>query len=282
MSVARVFLVVLAALAVSACDLSGVLERVIPDDARETVDRARNAILDADRDALEAITPPETSPAVLDNAIAQITSMLPSGETPDVSLSGAHISTSQVIGEDSVQTLDLVYLAAYESGNRRLELRIQKTGESPWHLTWYNLLEAGNHSGLSLDWGSNASKQNIALAASLGSFSLILLTLFASFRFKRVKRRILWSILILAAYPVFAFNWTDQTWTLIAPAITSTETTTHFNLVSLTFFGAGFADFSPLEAAELRFAVPFGALLFWYRVLRGGPTRKPLPADAAG
>lgn len=286
MRLASVFVCLIAAIGLGGCLPSETfLEEFIAEEARPTVDASVTAIIDRDFDRLMNMAPDGATPEQAELIAEFINTNLPEGEASQIRLAGANSFTSQTMGDAANVTLSLTYLLTYEADDYRLDLRFEKQGDARWTFNWLNISSlsgADAHERIDFNFAGMSPERKIALAAALGSFSFIVFTLIASFRIKRIKRRIIWTVLIICAYPVFQFNWSTQAWSIVAPVITSSETATYFNLIELSFFGAGFMDYAPLEPALVTAALPLGALFFWYRVLRGGPTRKSLtPAPTA-
>ena len=265
---------ILAGLCLASCQNESVLDSLIPDDARPVTELAVESLAARDLEQLRPAFPPSATPEQVTQLETEVFPLIPDVEFDAPRLLGAHATMSASTSQGTSQRLELVYLLPHETESLRLELLFVKADDNAWYLTWLNVLEAANHPPLSLEWSSNSAARNLALVLPMTCLTFILVTFIASFRFNRIKRRILWSVFILCAYPVFAFNWSTETWQLIAPAVRVTESGTVFNLISLTLLGSGFEDFSPLEPATIQTGIPLGALLFWYRVVRGGPTRK--------
>ncbi len=274
----RLYVLCLVALAgglLAACQSESLVESFIPEDARPIVEQSVQGLVNRDMATLREVIPAGASDEQLSNLEASLPTFFPPASYGDARLVGANRTVETRLSSGTLDRLELVYVVPSDDGDRRLELVLQKVGENAWRLTWMNAFEAPNHPSISLDREANSSARNLALLVPISSLGFVLITLIASFRFKRIKRRILWTLFILSSYPVFEFNWTQEVWTMVAPAMTSTENGAHFNLISLTLLGAGFEDFAPLEAARITAGFPLGALFFWYRVMRGGPTRKP-------
>lgn len=259
----------------AACQSEQIIEAFVPEDARPVAEQSVDGLINRDMAMLRAVVPDGATEEQLASLEATLPTLFPLADYGEPKLVGANRSLQRQTDSEPLDRLELVYLVPSDDGDRRLELVLQMVGENTWRLTWLNAFEAEHHPSVSLDWETNSFTRNMALLLPLASFTFVLGTLIASFRFKRIKRRILWTVFILSSYPVFEFNWSTEIWTMVAPAITSSEGSVDFKLISLTFLGAGFEDYAPLEAALITVGFPFGALFFWYRVMRGGPTRKP-------
>jgi len=271
----QLLIATIAALFLAGCDVDEIVELAVPEDANERVDRGRDAVLQRDFEGLRSVTAAAATDEQITTLIEVVDSVLPQEEPDQVRLAGFNSRVLTTASSGRSATLSLTYTLDYSGDLYRLDMRFEQIGESPWYLTWIHTAEAELHTPMSFDMTDLQVGQSLAIVGLFAVPGFILLTFIASFFFRRIKRRILWSLFMLAGtYPVFSFNWTTQTWTMISPMINTTDGAAHFELFSFKLLGAGFENYTPLQPAIIELAIPIGALLFWYRVMRGGPTRK--------
>lgn len=265
----------IAAFCLAGCDVDDLVELAVPENAKERVESGRDAVLQRDLEGLRSVTAAAATDEEITTLIEFIDSVLPQDEPDEVRLAGLNSRGLTTTSSGRSATLSLTYTLDYSGELYRLDMRFEQIGESPWYLTWIHTTAAELHTPMSFDLEDLSIGQTLAIAGLFAVPGFILLTFVASFLFRRVKRRILWTLFILAgAYPVFSFNWTTQTWTMISPMISTTDGAANFEFFGFKLLGAGFENYTPLQPAIIELAIPIGALLFWYRVMRGGPTRK--------
>lgn len=273
----QLLIATIAAFLLAGCDIDDALEASLPEDAKERVDRGREAILQRDMEGLRNVTSDAASEDEIAAVIELVDSVLPPGPPDDVQLAGVQVMRATSTSAGRTGTLSLAYTLDYADETYRLNMRFQKAGDSPWYFTWVDTAVAERHTGMSFDFATLNNQETVAIAGLFAIPGFVLLTFISSLLYRRVKRRILWSLFILAgAYPVFSFDWTKQVWAMTSPMITAGEGGALFDIFSFKLLGAGFQDYAPLEPAIIELAIPIGALLFWYRVMRGGPTRKEM------
>lgn len=274
-----VLLLICAAIGLGSCSRSGLYERFIAEDLRNDVQEVVTAIEHRDTDRLvQAFGPQAETEAFRARLEAFYPEMPPGDWVSEPSVAGAHRNWSQTMGQDERNTQSVVLTTETLDSSIRIDLIFYKTGDAPWYLQNMNVYEFEAHSGIfGLSVSDLSPGRSLALALALTSFGLITFTFIASFFFKKLKRRILWPLFILVGYPQFVFNWTTEAWTLTSPTLRVTENGFNLNVFNISIFGAGFVDNSPVEPALLSIGLPIGALLFWWRVSRGGPPRKAEP-----
>lgn len=271
----QLLIATIAAFCLAGCDVDDLVELAVPENAKERVESGRDAVLQRDFEGLRSVTAAAATDEEITTLIEFVDSVLPQDEPDEVRLAGFNSRGLTTTSSGRSATLSLTYTLDYSGELYRLDMRFEQIGESPWYLTWIHTTAAELHTPMSFDLEDLSIGQTFAIAGLFAVPGFILLTFLASFLFRRVKRRILWSLFILAgAYPVFSFNWTTQTWTMISPRISTTDGAANFEFLSFKLLGAGFENYTPLQPAIIELAIPIGALLFWYRVMRGGPTRK--------
>lgn len=271
----QLLIATIAAFCLAGCDVDDLVELAVPENAKERVESGRDAVLQRDLEGLRSVTAAAATDEEITTLIEFIDSVLPQDEPDEVRLAGLNSRGLTTTSSGRSATLSLTYTLDYSGELYRLDMRFEQIGESPWYLTWIHTTAAELHTPMSFDLEDLSIGQTLAIAGLFAVPGFILLTFVASFLFRRVKRRILWTLFILAgAYPVFSFNWTTQTWTMISPMISTTDGAANFEFFGFKLLGAGFENYTPLQPAIIELAIPIGALLFWYRVMRGGPTRK--------
>ena len=274
--IACVLLVLTAGL--SGCQKSEFFESFIAEDIRAPMRDVLDAVQARDSDRLIAHFGPQADTDAFRAELDTFFGEIPQGRwqhEPEVA--GAHRNWSQTFGEEKQENQSIVLTTETDATPVRIDLVFTRIGEAPWRLQNINIHAYTPNPGILGNQGDMTHARLAATALALTSLALILFTLVASFRFKRIKHRILWSLFIVVGYPAFAFDWTEQAWRLVSPSIATTGNGWNVSLLNISFFGAGLIDNTPVEPAVISVGVPIGALLFWYRVMRGGPTRKAGP-----
>ena len=270
-----VCLVLVLAAGLAGCRKSDIYESFVAEDLRETRTSALEAVESRDTEALIRHFGDWADTEEFRGRLDAFLAGMPAGEWLDTpELAGAHRSRSQVVGGQPLDNQSLVYITRTGAEHVRIDLTFTRTGDQPWALHHVNAYAFQPNPGISFTDGTMTPVRLASLAAVLANFTFVMITLIATFRFRRIKRRILWPLFIIAGFPVFGFNWTSEAWYLVAPGISSSEAGVYFRFLEITFFGASFVDASPVAPVILELGVPIGAILFWYRVMRGGPTRK--------
>jgi hypothetical protein len=277
----RVLILVLASLFVSACSMENFIEAFMPEDARAEFDELVEAVDARDAEAMIAMAPADYDAELVTAQIEQMLAALPDAERTGGSLAGAHFSTRSSTNTGSASQASWVMRLDYPGESWRLEAVMVRIGDGDWTLNGADLTRIENQPVLSAAFTSPVRAFYMLLALALPVF--ILFTLVVFFRTPMVKRRILWTVFILVGYPTVLVNWTTLDITLLSPALHSTQNGVVFQFLDIAFFGAGYESGMGIEPTTLTLALPIGALFFWYRRSKGGPTRKsPVSPPAAG
>lgn len=275
MVVLRVLLVVMS-FGLVGCNWSGTLdETLLPDEARPVFDAAKALVLEGDQDSIAPHWYPEVDLATIPGIIEQIQGILPDAPAESVDL----VNIARFSGEDptlgSFSQITVTYIARWPDQHFSLVAQVTRLEEGPWQLNRFRIdpINAALEGPATIeDWGLARS---IWVGITALVIAFILLTLVSLYRFRRVKRRILWTIFIIAGcFPVFAMDWATASWWLESPALHSTEGTFRLSLFEFKILGAAFARAGIHAPWIAEVCVPIGALFFWYRVMRGGPTRR--------
>ncbi|WP_323762169.1 hypothetical protein [Maricaulis sp.] len=275
MSIIRILVTVLA-FSLGGCQLyQSALDRIIPDDARPMLAAAQALAIDGDTEPVAAHWHPDLDTSRLPTLLDNIATIKPTSPLSSISLVGAHRNMSASTGSASVSRLTVVYQLHWPETDLSLSLMLMRTGDAAWQITHFNLTEidrsAAGPDGVD-SWGLS---RLLWVGLSMSIVAFVLITTISLYRFKRVKRRILWTIFILAGcFPVLAMDWATTAIWLEAPGVTSSETSVHLNLFSVRLFGASVTRDSLVDPWIIEAALPVGAILFWWRVMRGGPTRR--------
>ena len=265
----------LCALALSGCSLNDMLTSILPDDAKPVLAELVAAVSEHDLEPVRPYINPQIDQAALDPALQQILDVLPEGPPDEAQLTYANFNTSTTPGSGSQRTLSTVHRLTW--GDQVLLLRIEmisrETGQ--WIINRFSIITPdpaeANTSPAFADL--TLSHKVFGVAAILVPL-FVLFTLIAMFRTPRIKRRILWTLfIVLACYPQFAINWSTGAWWLVSPSIQTSESGVNFNLIGVLLFGASILR-QGIGPWVISVCVPVGALFFWYRRMRGGPTRK--------
>ncbi len=268
----------LCALVLSGCSLNDMVSSIVPDDAKPVLAELVAAVSDHDLEAFRPYLNPEIDQAAVDSTLPQILEVLPEGAPREVALTYAHLSASTTLNTGSQRTLSTVHTLTWDE--RVLLLRLEMTSEESgeWMINSFRLTSPSPGEVATPPAFSELSlSHKIFGVAAIVVPLFILFTLIAMFRTPRIKRRILWTLfIVLACYPQFAINWTTGAWWLASPAIQTSESGVNLNLIGFLVFGASILR-EGLGPWVISVCVPIGALFFWYRRMKGGPTRKTTP-----
>ncbi len=266
----------LCALVLSGCNFNELVAGIVPDDAEPVLAELLAAVSDHDLERFRPYLNPEIDPTVIDSALPQILDALPAGAPADVRLTSATLSASTAISTGSQRTLSTVHTLTWDEQILllRLEMTSRETGQ--WMIDSFRLTSpAPGEAATSPDFSELSLSHKIFGAAAILVPLFVLCTLIAMFRTPRVKRRVLWTLFIaLVCYPQFAINWSSGAWWLASPAMQTSESGVHLSLFDFMLLGAGIAREGMFGPWIVSVCVPLGALFFWYRRARGGPTRK--------
>jgi len=275
MSVLRMLLVVLA-FGLGGCQVyEAALDRIIPDDARPMLAATQALAIDSDTDQVASHWHPDVDVERLPALLEQLATIRPATEPARVRLIEARRNISTSTGSGSVSRLSTVYELHWPETDMAVSTVLQRTGDAPWQIIHFNMnaIDRSLSGPDSIESWGLARLLWVGLAGSIVVF--VLFTTVSLYRYKRVKRRILWTLFILGGcFPVFAMDWSTTSIWLEAPSISSSGTGIHFNLFEIRLLGASFMRDSLAEPWIVEAAVPIGAILFWWRVMRGGPTRR--------
>lgn len=256
---------------------SGVLlPALIPDDAEDTLDVITEAIADQRSAPIMAVLDPSINPGPAQNSLRSIWNGLPKGEPETISLVGSNYRTNWTFGQGDMETIRAVYRYRYEEMLIVVSVVLQRhESENDWRFTNLNVNSADEQEPVHLEFTDMSTQQYVFAAAGGISFMLSLITLTAIAFTPRIKRRIIWTIFVILSYPTFFLNWTSGEWGLRAPFIISPDIDgIAMSLLPVALFGVGIDPGYMIEPSILIVGFPFGALFFWYRMAKGGPTRR--------
>ena len=284
----RAFLVFIAGLAVSACSV-----RIQPFDPGASPGQIEDM---ADR----SMTAEET--AMVTRAYDALLSRQP--ETVFDSLA-AHLQTdaSRFMLEEMTTAFPVEAPVRSERTSFRLNTFTSSTGETrrtvtnQWALTYENgevisvfiQLASGDGEPLHIErysyvevnpaaWAppERLTPAHIAVIAAGIAFPLIILvTLVAIFRMRRMKRRWLWAIAAIITVPTVQFSWTFGQFAWLAPAIDAGGGDWSIQLMVWVATGVEVTRTGIHQPWVVTLGVPLGAAWFWLRYLTGGIARKP-------
>lgn len=262
----------LLALVLCGCNWSETVERIIPETARPVMAETLDVLERKESEALLDLFHPQLDRAQGRTAMPSVLVFVPDEGTATRHLLSAHSQNNTVLGGESTRTVRAVYRLDWpeESLLVTVELRHHETAQ--WTIWNLNLQPTPTQSGFPA-LSEMEPRQLTFVVAALACVAFILFTLVASFRTRRLKRRILWALFIVSAFPVFAMNLDTGAFWMAAPGVQSGPEGFSVQLFAIRFFGAAVEQVSGSWVVEV--AVPIGALFFWYRMVRGGPTRKP-------
>ncbi len=272
----------LCALVLSGCNFNEMVAGIVPDDAKPLLAELIAAVSDHDLEAFRPHLNPEIDPAAIDSALPQILELLPEGPPQDVQLTYAYLGASATLTTGTQRTLSTVHTLTWDEQILILRLEMTSDETGVWVIDRFNFTTpAAEEAAISPAFSELTLTHKIFGGAAILVPVFVLFTLIAMFRTPQIKRRILWTLFILlGCYPQFAINWSTGIWELVSPAMQASESGVNFNLIGFLVFGASILR----EGAGpwiISVCVPVGAFFFWYRRMRGGPTRKATLEDRA-
>ncbi|TGY87217.1 hypothetical protein E5163_15980 [Marinicauda algicola] len=282
---ARLAVALLALVFVSGCDsiqsmlvLDPVVRAVMPDEREAQSDEILNAVLGRDR---EALTPHlhemirgEEFQAGFDQLLDYVPHAAP--ETIDLISYKSHSQTNVAANgtQRRLEVYDATYRLAFGERQEFLYIRLRSQDGAPFladTIRMFPVPEPVHASPADLTPGYIAALVLVIVVPTLVAFTFVF-----TFFVKRLKRRILWSALILfIGYPAFTYSMRAGTWSLTSPGVTASETSFNLNLIEFNFLSAGYLENIIAGDRLFEIAVPLGALLFWLQYLRGRLARKP-------
>ncbi|MEN0652880.1 MULTISPECIES: hypothetical protein [Hyphobacterium] len=284
----RAFLVLVAGLAVSACSVR--IQPFSPGASPEQIEDMADRSMTAEESALvtqayEALLSrqPET---VFDSLAAHLQTdasliMLEDMATafPDEAPVRSdritfHLNTVTASTGDTRRTVTNQWALTYENGEViSVFIRLVTGDGEPLHIESYNYAEANPAA-----WAppERLTPAHFAVIAAGIAFPLIILvTLVAIFRIRRIKRRWLWVIAAIITVPTVQFGWTFGQFAWLAPAIHGGGGSWSMQLMVWVATGVEVTRIGIYQPWIVTLGVPLGAVWFWLRYLTGGIARKP-------
>lgn len=263
-------LVLLAALFLGGCDWDRMARSIIPEDAEPVINDVYLAVLTGEASPISGRLHPELTTEALTAFLDQTHTTLPPGIPLEYSYVSAQRRSFTTMSTGTSRTLDTVRLISWEDQHFLLRVILFAEADEDWQINHINVVPFDPATVASVPFSAMSVSQKAFTMLGFLVPAFVLATLIASFKTPRIKRRIIWSLLILLGFPVFTMNMTSGDIWLSSPAVREN----YISLFSVKVFAAAYTRAGYLAPWLLSVAVPFGALLFWYRVARGGPTRK--------
>ncbi|WP_339743167.1 hypothetical protein [uncultured Maricaulis sp.] len=275
MKLARNLCLGLCALVLSGCNFNEMVAGIVPDDAKPMLAELIAAVSDHDLEAFRPYLNPEIDQAAIEAALPQILELLPEGPPQEVKLTYAYLGASATLNAGTQRTLATVHTLTWDEQVLMLRLEMTSDETGVWVINRFRFTTPTPEQVATPPAFSELtlSHKIFGVAAILVPL-FVLFTLIAMFRTPQIKRRILWTLFILiGCYPQFAINWSTGAWWLASPTIQTGESGASLNLIGFLVFGASILR-EGIGPWVIAVCVPIGALFFWYRRMKGGPTRK--------
>ena len=263
-----------------------IVKMMMDEEMEARVDAITDEVVARDMAAVQRRLSPSISADAARSGLTDLFSHLPDGE-PESTMAISYnwsSNTSFTDGQSgSTRSANIVVRLEYESAIAYLTIGLFAAPGEDYSI---NTLRANTAESGSADSSAYAPESHTIWHAVFGilAFAMpifIVGSLIAMYRMKRIKRRIIWTILLLIGYPVFALNWTTGDVWLASPGVTNTANSWHLSLIDIKFFGAAFQQI-PGTGMLVWVGVPLGAILFWYKLYAVGITRKPAKDENEG
>jgi len=258
----------------------GPIVKMMMDEEMETrVDAITSEVVARDIEALQDRLHPSISADAARSGLTDIFNLLPEGE-PESAIAISYdwsSTTSLTDGQSgSRRSADIIVRLEYEADIAYLTIQLFAAPGDEYTI---NTLRANTFEADASNQPAYAPESYTIWHAVFGILAVvtpifIVGSLIGMYRMKRIKRRVIWTILLLIGYPVFALNWTTGYVWLASPGVTSTADSWHLSLIEIKFFGAAFQQVVG-TGTLVWVGVPLGAILFWYKLYAVGITRKP-------
>ncbi|QNL19242.1 hypothetical protein HXX25_07910 [Hyphobacterium sp. CCMP332] len=256
-----------------------IVKMMMDEEMEARVDAITDEVVARDMDAVQSRLSPSISADAARTGLTDLFNHLPEGE-PESTMAISYnwrSNTSLNDGQSgSTRSATIVVRLEYETAIAYLTIGLFAAPGDDYSI---NTLRANTVESGAADSSAYAPERHTIWHAVFGilAFAMplfIIGSLIAMYRMKRIKRRIIWTLLMLVGYPVFALNWTTGDVWLASPGVTTTANSWHLSLIDIKFFGAAFEQI-PGTGMLVWVAVPLGALIFWIKYSTAGITRKP-------
>ncbi|WP_417482835.1 hypothetical protein [Maricaulis sp.] len=276
----RALCIAACALTLGGCNFSEYLDRLVPDDARVTLDSVLEAVSSHDTDTLAALVNPEFDATEVATNLDAMLELLPAGPANEILLTTINSSSHTATNSSGTRTLTTLHTMNWADERFAVRTELVSVGGGDWYIEALRLQDITAAASPPLSLAELGLSQKIMGGLAILVSLFVLFTLVAMFRTPRIKRRILWTLFILlGCYPQFAVNWSTGVWRLVSPAIQTTDAGIHFKFFNILLLGASVMREGFVGPWIVSVCVPAGALFFWYRRSRGGPTRKTPSED---
>jgi hypothetical protein len=224
-------------------------ERLLTPETRAFADQVQDALITRDAQRLRPLMDPELAARLSEEAVAADLETAPAAPASQKTLNATKQSTVTTAGASSVATLTRE-LTAPDGAVTLLHMVIGTSGDRPvlQQLNVVLVTEEMRAAGR-LELAGKTPLHFIVLALAIAFPVIILATLVAIVRTRRLKRRILWFLFALVGVGTFTLDWANSFWNL--------------NPLSFLLLGSAFQQV-PYTTVYLQAALPLGAILFWF------------------
>tara|TARA_R110002072_G_scaffold20059_3_gene73598 strand:+ start:231 stop:1094 length:864 start_codon:yes stop_codon:yes gene_type:complete len=274
----RALCIAVCALSLGGCDFSQYLERLVPDDARVALDSVLEAVSKHDPDTLAALVNPQFDAAQIETSLAGMIELLPAGPASETRLTTINIRSFTATDSQSTRTLATLHTMDWAERSFAVRTELVSVGGAAWYIQVLRVQDITAEATPTPSLAELGLSQKIMGSLAILVPLFVIFTLIAMFRTPQIKRRVLWTLFILlGCYPQFAVNWSTGVWRMVSPAIHATDSGFNFKFLDILFLGASVMREGLVGPWIISVCIPAGALFFWYRRARGGPTRKAAP-----
>jgi hypothetical protein len=256
-----------------------IVKMMMDEEMEARVDAITDEVVARDMDAVLARLSPSISADAARTGITDLFNHLPEGE-PESTMAISYnwrSNTSLNDGQSgSTRSATIVVRLEYETAIAYLTIGLFAAPGDDYSI---NTLRSNTVESGAADSSAYAPERHTIWHAVFGILAIampifIIGSLIGMYRMKRIKRRIIWTLLMLVGYPVFALNWTTGDVWLASPGVTTTANSWQLSLIDIKFFGAASQQI-PETGMLVWVGVPLGALIFWIKYSTAGITRKP-------
>ncbi len=245
-------------------------EDEIPVDARPIISELRQMMHQGDASLLSHAWPDDVEISNLPQILEQISVQVLGEGEPEKSALILLETGTESDREDVVEWVKVSYALTWPDRRVRTDYEVARTPDGDWRVFRINALLV-DANPIAPDWPDWGVTRSVFATLGIAVPLFIIATLIIQLRTPKLKRRILWSaVILIGCFPVFEMNWSTGAWWLEAPAITRTDTSINLKFLSFKLLGASILKQGYFGAWTIGVCVPLGALWFWVRKLSGG------------
>lgn len=237
---------------------------------RDFVQGVLGSVQTEDRDTLILYLAPGLISPTLDRDMDGFFSNFPSRAPQRVDMVGYHTNLDQQTGSPDRLTLNVEYVFDYE-GYGPVFLTVTGVADGANSLRIINLNSQLLEVGQWQPRGALGSiRQSVRVLAIASPIILLIALAVWMVNARRLRRRLIWLITLLATSPTFAFNWASQHLSVRAPALSFTDGVWSFDLVEWIPLGIRLEKTGDYSPWIITVGLPVGALFFLFQVLNRG------------